>query len=407
MAQDARTLEEIRRDTERARAGLTETVGELRATVADTATDLRERYSPQAIKDDVSSYIKTRGEELADRVSDSIRNNPVQAVAVGATLAYPLLKIVRAIPTPVLMVGAGLYLAGSKSGQQLTQRASDAAVDLAGEVERRARIFGADAADTVEAAKDYASGAIHAAGEAATSRANEFRRAAVSTAADLKQKGNDFSRTVSGQADELNRSAMAAGQAFAGEVDDVAHRGAGLADAVAGTIREAAASVRDTANSVRDSTSDAAGRLRDRVSETADASLDAAARVRDRASDLGQRAGKTFTETVSNNPLLVAGIGLVVGGLIASAIPRLRVEKQAFGDTSRRVREQAEDTVARGVEMVKQKGRDVYDSALGAAEDEGLTAEKVGDQVRDLGDRARKVAEAGVSTFESPSQNKH
>jgi hypothetical protein len=135
--------------------------------------------------------------------------------------------------------------------------------------------------------------------------------------------------------------------------------------------------------------------------------LHAAARARDRATDIGQRAGKSFTETVSAHPLLVAGAGLVIGGLIASAIPRLRGEKQMFGGAGRRMREQAEETVARGVEAVKQKGRDVYDSAVGTADSEGLTREKVGGQVRDLGDRTRKVAEAAVSTFESPSQNKH
>lgn len=407
MAHEGRTLDEIRRDTENARAGLTQTVGELRATVADTANDLRERYSPQAIKDDVTTYIKTRGEELADKVSDTIRNNPVQAVAVGATLAYPLWKVVRAIPTPVLMVGAGLYLAGSKSGQRLTQRASIAAADLAGEVERRARAFGSDVAETAEAARDYAAGAIQAAGETASTRADEFRRTAAATAADLKQKGEDLSRTLSAESDHLGRSAAAAGHAFAGEVDDAAHRGAGLADAVSGTLRDTAASVRDTAASVRDSATEAAARLRHKMGETADAGLDAAVRMRDRAGDLGQRASRNVTETVSAHPLLVAGVVLLVGGLIASAIPRMRAEKQIFGGASRRLREQAEDTVNRGVDAVKQKGREVYQSAMNAAEDEGLSPEDVSGQVRDLGERARKVAEAAASTFESPSQNKH
>lgn len=407
MAHDARTLDEIRRETESARAGLTQTVGELKATVADTASDLRERYSPQAIKDDVTSYIKTRGEELADKVSDSIRNNPVQAVAVGATLAYPLWKIVRAIPTPVLMVGAGLYLAGTRSGQQLTQRASAAAADVADEVQRRARSLGSDLADTAEAARDYASGAIQAAGDAATSRADDFRRAAASTAADLRHKGEDLTRSMSSQADQLGRRAAAAGEAFAGEVDDAANRGAGLADAVTDTLRDTAASVRDTAASVREGAVDAASRLRDKVSDTADAGMEAAVRMRDRASDLGHRASKNVNETVSNHPLLMAGIGLVVGGLIASAIPRLRAEKKILGPTARKLREQAEDTVNRGVETVKQKGREVYQSAVEAAEDQGLTPDNLGDQVRNIGERARKVAEAAASTFESPSQNKH
>ena len=84
MAQDARTLEEIRRDTERARAGLTETVGELRASVTETASDLRQRISPDHIRAEVSDYMKSRGEELVETVANAIQRNPVQAVAVGA-----------------------------------------------------------------------------------------------------------------------------------------------------------------------------------------------------------------------------------------------------------------------------------------------------------------------------------
>ena len=174
-----------------------------------------------------------------------------------------------------------------------------------------------------------------------------------------------------------------------------------------GAIRETAASVRDKAASVGETAAEATARLRHKVSDTADASLQAAARVRDQATDFGQRASRNVTQTVSNNPLLVAGIGLVVGGLIASAIPRLRAEKQVFGAAGRKLREQAEDTINQGLETVKQKGRDVYQSAVGAAEQEGLTPDKLGDQVRDIGERARKVADAAVSTFESPSQNKH
>src|SRR3954454_12491274 len=51
MAQtDTRSLQLIKRETEQTRAGLTNTVEELRATIADTASDIRQRISPEAIK---------------------------------------------------------------------------------------------------------------------------------------------------------------------------------------------------------------------------------------------------------------------------------------------------------------------------------------------------------------------
>src|ERR1700716_1667381 len=106
MAQtDTRWLQQIKRETEQTRAGLTNTVEQLRTSVADTAADIRHRISPDAIKAEVSGYIKSRGEQLLNDVTDAARKNPMQAVAVGASLAYPLLRMARSIPMPGLVVG--------------------------------------------------------------------------------------------------------------------------------------------------------------------------------------------------------------------------------------------------------------------------------------------------------------
>ena len=106
---NTRSLEQIKRETEQTRAGLTETVEQLKTSVADTASDIRRRISPGAIKAEVTDYIKSRGEQLVSDVTAAARKNPMQAVAVGASLAYPLFRLARSIPVPVLMVGAGLF----------------------------------------------------------------------------------------------------------------------------------------------------------------------------------------------------------------------------------------------------------------------------------------------------------
>src|SRR5436305_5360901 len=154
---DTRSLQQIKRETEQTRAGLTNTVEQLRATVADTASDIRQRISPDAIKSEVSNYIRSRGEQLLDDVTAAARRNPMQAVAVGASVAYPLLRIARAIPLPVLMVGAGLFFAGSKRGQEVTQKASDMASDLSDDVRRRAHDLRDQVGQSATAAKAFAS----------------------------------------------------------------------------------------------------------------------------------------------------------------------------------------------------------------------------------------------------------
>jgi hypothetical protein len=110
---DMRSLQDIRRDTERTREGLTTSVNQLREAVTETASDLKKRLSPQAIKSDVTGYVRSRGEQLFETVSETARRNPVQAVAVGAGLAYPRLRIARSIPLPVWLIGAGIFFTSS------------------------------------------------------------------------------------------------------------------------------------------------------------------------------------------------------------------------------------------------------------------------------------------------------
>src|ERR1700686_4655923 len=132
---EARSLEQIKRETEQTRVGLTDTVEQLRTSVAETASDIRQRIRPEAIKAEVSDYIKSRGEQLLNDVTAAARRNPMQAVAVGASVAYPVLRLARPMPVPILMMGAGLFFAGSKTGQAITEKASHRASDLSDEVD--------------------------------------------------------------------------------------------------------------------------------------------------------------------------------------------------------------------------------------------------------------------------------
>ena len=106
---------------------------------------------------------------LMEDITSAARRNPMQAVAVGASVAYPLLRLARAIPLPVLMVGAGLFFAGSKTGQSVTQKASDLASDLSDEVRRRSHDLSDQVGASITAAKDMAADAVGQANEAIAS----------------------------------------------------------------------------------------------------------------------------------------------------------------------------------------------------------------------------------------------
>jgi hypothetical protein len=135
--------------------------------------------------------------------------------------------------------------------------------------------------------------------------------------------------------------------------------------------------------------------------------MDAARAVRDRASDLTERAGKTIFQTIERNPLLVAGAGLLVGALIASALPRSEIEDGLVGDASTAVKRRAQNAASQGYDAAKSAVGEVYDEATRQAELEGLTPDGLGKAAQDIGQRVRRVAESAVTTAFEPAQENH
>jgi hypothetical protein len=387
---DTRSLQQIKRETEQTRAGLTNTVEQLKTSVADTASDIRKRISPDAIKAEVSDYVKSRGERLLNDVTAAARRNPMQAVAVGASVAYPLLRIARAIPLPVLMVGLGVFFAGSKTGQSATQKASDAVSDLSDEVGRRAREFKDQVGESASAAKAYASDQFDRISAAASVGTDQVSRPADAAGA-----------TLASHSKNLQDRAASLGSTLSDRTTDLTDQGVRMAGSAAATVQDKAASF---GSSVSDRASDLKDQGMRMASSAADAGLDAARAVRDTASDLTDRAGRTIFQTIEQNPLLVAGAGLLIGGLIASALPRSDIEDTLVGEASTAVKRRAQDAASQGFDAAKNAVGEVYDEATLQAEAEGLTPDGIGKAAQDFGQRVRRVAESGVTTAFEPTQ---
>jgi hypothetical protein len=379
MAQtDTRSLQQLKLETEQARAGLTNTVEQLRASVTETASDLRQRIQPDAIKAEVSDYIKSRGEQLLNDITSAARRNPMQAVAVGASVAYPLLRLARTIPVPILMVGAGLFFAGSKTGQAITQKASDVASDLSDEVTNRARDLRDQIGESASAVKTYASEQLDRVSDAVSDGTDQVNRAADAAASNsekLHQKASAFGGTVSDRATDLTDEGLCMASLAAAKVQEVASAATSVGRSAIGTAT--------------------------------DAGLDAARAVPNKASHLTEHAGETIFRTIHQNPLLVAGVGLLVGGLIASALSRSDIEDDLVGDASTAVKSRAQSAAAQGFAAVRNAAGEIVDETTRQAEAEGLTSEGIGKAAQDLGQRMRRVAESAVTTAFEPEQKNY
>jgi len=371
------SLGELKRETEQTRAGLTQTVEELRTTVSETASDLRHRLSPDSIKAEVSDYVRSRGERLVEDVTAAARRNPMQAVAVGAGIAYPLLKLVRAIPTPVLLIGAGLFFTGSKSGQEAVRKASDMASDLTDEVRRRGHDLSDQLSSSVASARDAATDAVDRVGDMMSTGADRARTSAGSAGAAL----NAQTDTVRDSTASLAESASAKGRDLKGSVVD-------LADAAGQRARAAV--------------SDGSSALQGALASTRDTTFETARDLRNKAAEASDRAGKTVLQTIEQHPLLVAGVGLLLGGLIASALPRSVLEDNLVGEASEAAKGRAREAASRGFDAAKGAAEEIIENVARQAGAEGLTSGGFDEAAKDIGQRVRRVAEAAVTTAFNP-----
>jgi hypothetical protein len=302
----------LRVEAETNRARLTGTVEELRTQVADTATDLKERLSPSAIKAEVADYVRDSRDQLWHSLEQKARDNPLQAVAVGAALAFPAFRLLRAIPAPLLLVGAGLLLSrGTGNPGAGISQATDAMQD-------RAR-----------SAVDGATGAIDDATTMARSKLHD--------AQDYVREGIESMQE-----------------------------------------RAAAASVKDRVTGVVDDAKSAVG--------------DMAEKVIGQGSDLAQQARTAASNTWDQNPLLVAGVGLLIGSFIAAAFPSTQTEETLFGDASDALRRQAEGVAAKGVDAA----RTAVEAVAATAGEQGLNADGLTSLGESLTGKVRAVAERGI-----------
>jgi hypothetical protein len=245
------------------------------------------------------------------------------------------------MPAPLLLVGAGLWFAGTQ-GKKTVAEAKVKAANLVEPV----RSSVSDLADT---AKNRAQGLA----ESAQAALGLDRNQAVDTATRL--------------ADSVATGA----QQFTDKARTSAHD---IQDAVARGVA-----------SISETISENAQNAADRVTETAS---NAKAKVRDSAN--------TLVDLVERNPLLVAGVGLAVGAFVAASLPPSETENRLFGGQADGLKDQARDLASQGIDRVRGAASEIVDDISDAAAREGFSSEGISKTVDQLTKGAKAVAERGL-----------
>lgn len=326
-----RQLGELEKEAEARRALLAADIDDIRLRIAVGARQLSPAHLARRTTDKWRHWIE-----------QSARENPVQLAGLAALIAYPLWRAARALPLPVVIAGTGVLLAGKARAiaPQAKQLLADSgaiaseASDRLVETTKNASDSAARAAQTIsERAADgigIANQAVAGAAQSAADIAREQLSAAVGTA----------SATASGIVEAMTPSEA--------------------------TIQKVGDTVRNAAETTTNISSDA---------------LNAAARFSSRA-----------MTTVSENPLLVAGLGLAAGGILAACLPRTEADRKMLGGAAQSVRGSSRKAVKQAHRAASDAVDTVYERALEEAETRGLTSEA-------LNEAADKVTERVSDTI--------
>jgi hypothetical protein len=210
-------------------------------------------------------------------------------------------------------------------------------------------------------------------------------------------------------ADRLRASAGSASATLDTQAGAVRDTTASVADAVASKGRDLKGGVVDLAGTaserIKGIAADSASAAQSAMTSTREVALDTANALRSKAAAASDRAGKTVFETFEQNPLLVAGVGLLLGGLIASALPRSELEDNLVGEASEAAKTRARDAASRGFDAAKGAAGEILENVARQAGAEGLTSDGLDTAAKDIGQRVRRVAEAAVTTAFEPEND--
>jgi hypothetical protein len=218
-----RSVEQLRRESERNRAQLAAIVDRLREQITDTAEDLRYKVSPQGIKSEVSGFVTRKTQGWFEALKQQAMENPMQAIAAGTAVAVPALRLARGFPLPLLMIGAGLALT-SKTVRASATEAAAPAID-------KAKEMAGEAADRVQSVSQDAADAVSATGRRVAEMASDVQARTAGLADDLKDRAT---RTT----DKVKAGIDAASEAATDRITQARSTGRDKASAAPETVRQ-------------------------------------------------------------------------------------------------------------------------------------------------------------------------
>jgi len=404
MTNEERSPEEIERDIERERAGLTNTLDEL-----------QDKFSVETVVRQVSDQFRENGGDIARSVSRSVKENPVALALTGVGLAW--------------MIFGGnsnrrddddRYYSTHRRQSRRDRYVDDDDYDDRNErgtrYPRHRSTGGFSRANPNDPYYDgpYASDDLPGwAADPANYRDDE-------DGSSLTDRVRNAARSVkdgaSSATSSVGEKASAVGSALSGSASSAGSTVSSAAKSASETAGDAGQSVKSTVANVTEQAAERAAALRDRLSEGTEAlSEEARDRVvaarqkaveaRKAALRQARKGSERASDLFEDQPLVAGALALAVGAAIGAALPRSQMEDDYLGAQSDSLMNDAErifeeekqkltKVAGAAVEEAKSVAAEVKSDVDGAAKPGETAADAVADKVKSS---AKRIADKAKS----------
>lgn len=391
MTNNTRSPEEIEREIERERAGL-----------SNTLDDLQDKFSVETIARQFSDQFREHGGDIGRSVSDAVKRNPVALALTGVGLAWLMM--------------------GDKSGGRETSD-RDRQYDRRDDRDRYDGRYGDDYANGERGSHRYddRNGRTHSpklAGVSSSGRANSRYTEPKNTPSWAKSQDESRSGVTDRLRDTASGVGSSASNAASSAADTARNAGSNIADTAknaAGAVSDAGKSVADSAQALAASTTERATALRERLAEGTEhfseeardriiAARQSAVEARDAAMSYARQGRERAVDIFEEQPLIAGALAVALGAALGAALPRSRVEDEYFGDQSDHLMEEAERIFAEEKEKLGKVATAATDEAKKAFDevkgDADTVAKAAMDKAKETGERI-----AGAAESEAEKQN--
>lgn len=367
MTNDTRSPEEIEREIERERAGLT-----------DTLDNLQDKFSVETIVRQFSDQFREHGGDIGRSVSDAVKSNPVALALTGVGLAWLMLGDKSDPRDRYDRSDRGYdpddrYVDDRYEGR--VGRTGLPSRDPARSAPPQARSLGPQPGDP---SKPYYPGEYGSQKDVPSWMDVDQERSSNSNSVDkirdtASAVGAGVSNTVSSAGDKASaagKSVSDSAKSTADKVSSVGRSATESAQNLASTAADRAAALRER---LAQGTEDMSEEARNRITAARERAVDA----RNAAARYSRQGREKASDMFEEQPLIAGALALAVGAAIGAALPRSRMEDEYLGAQSDNLLDEAE----RIFEEEKQKLTKVAKAAI----DEG---KKVVSEVKENADDA-------------------